>query len=61
MTNRYAAIHVRKRKGQLEVVGMGQTARRQTYPKATEILAAKDPSDPKFKEELQAAVDKLLA
>lgn len=53
-------IHVRKMRGKLSVIGMGQTPRGQTYPKRVVELTVKTPGDSKFKNELAHAVEDII-
>lgn len=53
-------IHVKKERGLLVVVGKGATPRGKSYIKKTAKLKVKSPSDPMFKDELAAAIKKML-
>lgn len=55
------AIHVKKERGVMVVVGRGQTPRGKAYIKKSIPLNAKSPADPKFKSELEQAVEEMLA
>ena len=54
-------IHVRRQHGLLVVTGFGSTNRGQKFIRQEVPLTVKSPRDPKFKEELATAVEKLLA
>lgn len=55
-----ATIIVRRSRGGLIVQATGRTGRGQSYIKSSEALSVKSMSDPKFKAELAAAINKLL-
>lgn len=61
MTMEAASIIVRKSRGLMVVQATGRTGRGQTFIKGSVFLSVKSMSDPKFKGELQAAVDQLLS
>lgn len=60
MASGIGTVEVKRTHGKLTVQGLGQTPRGQRYIKKAIPLKAQDPSDPKFKEELAAAVEKLF-
>lgn len=60
MANGIGQVHVRKQRGQLVVIGFGQSPRGQKFIRDYHSLEAASPADPKFKGELKAAVEKLL-
>jgi len=49
-------VHVKNERGVMVVIGKGQTPRGKAYIKKRETLTVKNPSDPKFKDELAAAI-----
>lgn len=61
MASGVATIRVRGKRGRMYVQAMGRTARGIKYVKDTVEINAKSTSDPNFKSELAAAVEKLMA
>lgn len=60
MANKIGQVHVKRERGKLTVIGMGQTPRGQRFIKERVVLNALDTQDPDFKTELAAAVKKML-
>ena len=60
MANGIGTVEVRRERGKVIVQGKGRTPRGTQYIKSKQALDVKRVSDPGFKEELAAAVDKLL-
>ena len=61
MANNTTTVHVRKKRNHIVVLAMSQTNRGQKYIRKHTRLEVSSMSDPKFKEELAAEVEKLLA
>lgn len=61
MANKNWAIEVKIERGQVVVIGLGRTNRGQRFIRAVEPLLVKSISDPNFKAEMAAAVEKLTA
>jgi hypothetical protein len=55
-----ATLEIRRSRGDLVVIATGRTGRGQRYVKGVEPIKAKETSDPDFKSEMSAAVNKLL-
>lgn len=53
-------INIKKSRGRMVVQALGRTPRGQKYVKGSKVLNATSIADPKFKEEMAAAVDELL-
>lgn len=60
MAKGIGTVEIRRERGKLVLQGKGQTPRGTKYIKAIEDIATKRVSDPEFKEEMAAAVGKLL-
>lgn len=60
MSNGIGQVHVRKQRGKMVVQVMGQTPTGQSFIKQTAKLKAKSGHDPKLKEEILSAVEKLF-
>jgi hypothetical protein len=60
MPKQYAEIHLKRERGKLVIVGLGQTGRGQKYPKGREVLPDAKMTDKKFKDDMKAAVGKLF-
>ena len=60
MAKGIAQVHVRKTKGHMTVIAMGQTPRGQKYIKQSVPLKATEPIDKDFKSEMKTAVDEML-
>lgn len=60
MAHKITTIHVQKNAGRLAVIGKGRTPRDQNYIAVVEELKVKESTDKKFKEEMTAAVIKML-
>lgn len=61
MAKGIARIELKKQRGKLCVITMGLTPRGQKFLKQQVILKATSTSDPKFKSQLAAAVEELMA
>lgn len=61
MTHPIGTVVVRRQRGKLIVEGQGRTPRGQKFIANQVELADHDMADPKFKDDLKAAVDKLFA
>lgn len=54
-------VQVKKSRGTLVVQGLGKTPRGTNYIRDTIDLSVKNTADPKFKEEMAAAVSKMFS
>lgn len=61
MSNTLSSIEIKRRRGVLTLVGFAQSPKGKKFIKKTVDLAAVDITDPGFKAELSAAVEKLYA
>lgn len=61
MTAGIKTVHVRRSRGHLVVQGDGQTPKGKRFIRATEVLKSKSTRDERFKDELKAAVEQMLA
>jgi hypothetical protein len=55
-----ATVEIRRSRGDLVVTATGRTGKGQRYVKGVEVIKAQSTSDPNFKSELSAAVNKLF-
>ena len=61
MAKGIAQVHVRKTKGHMTVIAMGQTPRGQKYIKSSVPLSAIAPNDKNLKGEIASAVEEMLS
>lgn len=60
MATGIATIHVRRRRKKVSVIGMGRSPRGQKFVRQIIELQVESLDDPKFKEQMQAAVEQML-
>ena len=60
MAKTFAAIEVRRMRGNLVLVGLARTPRGQRYIKAQEPIGVLSMTDPEFKTKMLAAAKKLI-
>ena len=61
MTKKLATVHAKQVRGRMRIIGTGQTNTGQAYIKDMKELEVPDLADKRFKDQMKAAVDEMLA